>query len=87
MSSIEQLLYDRRVSSSTRLVAAEILRKIDPSTGRASITAEQPADTLDIAVGTVRKATTILTGCRYLHKVKVGRNIEFLIPPDNDPNS
>jgi hypothetical protein len=87
MSSIEQFLCDKRLSSSTRLVAAEILRKIDPSKGRARITAEQLADTLDIAVGTVRKATTILTGCRYLQKVKVGRNIEFLIPPHSDPDS
>jgi hypothetical protein len=62
MSRIEQLLCDKRLSSSTRLVAVEILRKIDPLTGRARITAEQLADTLDIAVGTVRKATTILTG-------------------------
>ena len=82
MSPIEQLLCDKRLSSSTRLVAVEILRKIDPLTGRARITAEQLADTLDIAVGIVRKATTILTGCRYLQKVKVGRNIEFLIPPE-----
>jgi DNA-binding IclR family transcriptional regulator len=82
MSPIDQLLCDKRLSSSTRLVAAEILRMIDPSTGRARITAEQLADQLDIAVGTVRRATTTLTDCRYLQKVKVGRNIEFLIPPE-----
>jgi hypothetical protein len=82
MSPIEQLFCDKRLSSSTRLVATEILRMIDPSTGRARITAEQLADQLDIAVGTVRKATTILTDCRYLQKVKVGRNIEFFLPPE-----
>ena len=80
MSSIDQLLCDTRLSSSTRLVAAEIVRNVDPSTGRARITAEQLADTLDIAVGTVRKATGILTDCRYFQKVKVGRNIEFVVP-------
>ena len=79
MSSIDQLLCDKRLSSSTRLVAAEIVRNVDPSTGRARITAEQLADTLDIAVGTVRKATSILTDCRYFQKFKVGRNIEFVI--------
>jgi hypothetical protein len=84
MISIEQLLCDKRLNSSTRLVAAEIVRKIDPATGRAKITAEQLADTLDIAVGTVRKATTILTGRRFLQKVKVGRNIEFFIPSPGD---
>jgi hypothetical protein len=84
MSSVEQLLCDKRLSSCTRLVAAEILRKIDPATGRARITAEQLADTLDIAVGTVRKATSILTGCRYFQKVKVGRNIEFILPSEDE---
>jgi hypothetical protein len=82
MSPIEQLLGDKRLSSTTRSVAAEILRKMDPSTGRARITAEQLAAKLDIAVGAVRKATTMLTDCRYLQKVKAGRNIEFLLPPE-----
>jgi len=84
MSSIEQLSSDKRLSSSTRLVAPEILREIDPTTRRARITAEQLAGRLDIAVGTVRKATSVLTDCRYVQKVKIGRNIEFAIPPDNE---
>jgi Cu/Ag efflux protein CusF len=79
MTSIEQLIRDKQLSSSTRLVAAEILRKIDPVTGRARITAEQLADTLHIAVGTVRKATNVLTDRSYFRKVKVGRNIEFVV--------
>ena len=79
MTSIEQLACDEQLSSSTRLVAAEILRKIDPATGRARITAEQIADTLHIAVGTVRKATNVLTNRSYFQKVKVGRNIEFVV--------
>jgi Cu/Ag efflux protein CusF len=81
MSSIEHLSYDRRLSSSTRLVAAEIVRQIDPATGRARVTAEQLADTLGIDVGTVRKATSVLTDSRYFQKIKVGRNVEFVIAP------
>jgi hypothetical protein len=79
MISIERLARDKHLSSSARLVGAEILRKIDPVTGRARITAEQLADTLHIAVGTVRKATNVLTDRSYFQKVKVGRNIEFVV--------
>jgi hypothetical protein len=79
MTSIERLARDEQLSLSARLVGAEILRKIDPVTGRARITAEQLADTLHIAVGTVRKATNVLTNRSYFQKVKVGRNIEFLL--------
>jgi hypothetical protein len=79
MTSIERLARDKHLRSSARLVGAEILRKIDPVTGRARITAEQLADTLHIAVGTVRKATNVLTDRSYFQKVKVGRNIEFVV--------
>ena len=51
------------------------------------MTAEQLAATLNIAVGTVRRATSILTDCRYLQKIKVGRNIEFVIPCGETENS
>ena len=71
MTSIEQLARDEQLSSSARLVGAEILRKIDPVTGRARITAEQLADTLHIAVGTVRKATNVLTDRSYLDRKSV----------------
>jgi hypothetical protein len=87
MKSIEQLSCDERLSSSTRLVAAEILRQIDPLTGRARITAEQLADTLDLAVGTMRKATSLLTDCHYFRKVQVGRHIEFVIAPCREASS
>jgi len=60
------------------MVGAEILRQIDPSTGRARVTAEQLADKLDVAVGTVRKATSALMDHNYIRKVKVGRNVEYL---------
>jgi hypothetical protein len=79
MTSFERLARDKRLSLSTRLVGAEILRKVDPVTGRARITAEQLADTLRIGVGTVRKATSILIDRSYFQKVKVGRNIEFVV--------
>jgi DNA-binding IclR family transcriptional regulator len=84
MSLVAHLGRDERLSSSTRMVRAEILRHVDPSTGRARITAEQLADTLDVAVGTVRKATSTLIDQRYLRKVKVGRNVEYL-PGDREP--
>jgi len=48
MTSFEKLARDKHLSLSTRLVGAEILRKMDPVTGRARITAEQLADTLRI---------------------------------------
>jgi hypothetical protein len=79
MTSVESLARDKNLSLSTRRVGAEILRKVDPVTGRARITAEQLADTLHIGVGTVRKATNILIERSYFQKVKVGRNIEFVI--------
>jgi hypothetical protein len=47
MNLAERLKHDKRLSFSTRMIAAEILRQIDPLTGRARITAEQLADTLD----------------------------------------
>ena len=84
MSSIKRLACDKHLSLSARLVGAEILRKIDPVTGRARITAEQLADTLHIAVGTVRKATNVLTNRSYFQKVKVGRNVEFVIASRTD---
>ena len=55
------------------------MRKVDPVTGRARVTAEQLADALHIGVGTVRKATSILIDRSYFQKVKVGRNIEFVV--------
>jgi hypothetical protein len=58
-------------------VGAEILRQIDPLTGRARVTAEQLAGTLDVAVGTVRQAMSVLTDHNYIRKVKVGRNVEY----------
>jgi Cu/Ag efflux protein CusF len=79
MSQVEMLGCDERLSWATRMVAAEIVRSIDPLTGRARITAEQLADKLDIGVGTVRKATGVLTDRSYFRKVKVGRNIEFVL--------
>jgi hypothetical protein len=89
MGQVERLGSDERLSSATRMVAAEIVRQIDPLTGRARITAEQLADKLDIAVGTVRKATSLLTGRSYFRKVKVGRNIEFVLasPAENGDRS
>jgi hypothetical protein len=78
MNLVEQLGRDARLSSSTRMVGAEILRQVDPLTGRARVTAEQLADKLDVAVGTVRKATSALTDQNYFRKVKVGRNVEYL---------
>ena len=78
MNLVEQLGRDARLSSRTRMVGAEILRQIDPSTGRARVTAEQLADKLDVAVGTVRKATSALMDHNYIRKVKVGRNVEYL---------
>jgi hypothetical protein len=78
MTSFERLARDKHLSLSTRLVGAEILRKMDP-VGRARITAEQLADTLRMGVGTVRKATSILIDRSYFQKVKVGRNIEFVV--------
>ena len=78
MNLVEQLGSDERLSSSTRLVGAAILRQIDPLTGRARVTAEQLAGTLDVAVGTVRKATSVLTVHNYIRKIKVGRNVEYL---------
>ena len=86
MSWTEQLCRDKRLSSSTRLVAAELLQQIN-RTGRARITAEQLADTLNLAVGTVRKATSLLTDCHYVERVKVGRNIEFIIPSRTETES
>lgn len=81
MSQVERFQSDERLSWATRMVAAEIIRSIDPLTGRARITAEELADKLNIDVGTVRKATTVLTGRSYFQKVKVGRNIEFVLAP------
>jgi hypothetical protein len=78
MNLAEQLGHDERLSSSTRLVGAAIFRQIDPLTGRARVTAEQLAGTLDVAVGTVRKATSALTVHNYIRKIKVGRNVEYL---------
>jgi hypothetical protein len=78
MNLVEQLGRDARLSSSTCMVGAEILRQIDPLTGRAQVTAEQLADRLDVAVGTVRKATNALTDHNYFRKVKVARNVEYL---------
>lgn len=75
---------NEQLSSTTRMVADEIFRQIDPRTGRARITAEQLADKLDIAVGTVRKATSVLTDRSYFRKVKVGRNIEFVVASLDD---
>jgi hypothetical protein len=82
----ERLGRDEQLSSATRMVADEILRQIDPLTGRARITAEQLADKLDIAVGTVRKATSVLSDRSYFRKVKVGRNVEFVVasPTENE---
>jgi len=60
------------------MVGIEILRQIDPLTGRARITAEQLAGILDLGVGTVRKATNDLTGRNYIRKIRVGRNVEYL---------
>jgi hypothetical protein len=81
----ERMRRDEQLSSSTRMVADEILRQIDPLTGRARITAEQLADKLDIAVGTVRKATSVLTDRSYFRKIKVGRNVDFVVasPAEN----
>jgi hypothetical protein len=79
MSEVARQECGERLSSATRAVATEILRQIDPVTGRARITAEQLADKLHIAVGTVRKATSVLTDRSYFRKVKVGRNIEFVL--------
>jgi predicted transcriptional regulator of viral defense system len=73
-----------QLSCATRMVAAEIVRHMDPRTGRARITAEELADKLDIAVGTVRKATSVLAERGYFRKVKVGRNIEFTLAPQAD---
>ena len=92
MTSFEGLARDKHLSLSARLVGAEILRNVDPVTGRARITAEQLADTLHIGVGTVRKATSILIDRSYFRKVKVGRNIEFVVemrlePEKRDVNS
>jgi hypothetical protein len=78
MNLVEELGRDARLNSSTRMVGAEIVRQIDPLTGRARVTAEQLADKLDVAVGTVRKATSALTDHNYFRKVKVGRNVEYL---------
>jgi len=66
------------------MVRAEILRQVDPITGRACVTAEQLADSLDLAVGTVRKATSTLIDQGHLRKVKAGRNVEYL-PGDREP--
>jgi hypothetical protein len=77
MNLVEKLGRDERLSSSTRLVGAAILQQIDPLTGRARVTAEQLAGTLEVAVGTVRKATSTLTNHNYIRKVKVGRNVEY----------
>jgi hypothetical protein len=89
MRQVERPERDERLTSATRMVAAEILRQMDPLTGRARITAEQLADRLDIAVGTVRKATGVLTDRSYFRKVKVGRNIEFVLasPAENESRS
>jgi predicted transcriptional regulator of viral defense system len=78
MNLMEQLRRDERLSSSTRKVGAEIFRQIDPLTGRARVTAEQLADTLDVSVGTVRKAASTLTNRNYFRKIRVGRNVEYL---------
>jgi len=78
MNLVEELGRDESLSSSTRLVGAAILQQIDPLTGRARVTAEQLAGTLEVAVGTVRKATSALTNHNYIRKVKVGRNVEYL---------
>jgi hypothetical protein len=78
MTLIEQLGHDTRVSPCTRMVGIEILRQIDPLTGRARVTAEQLADMLDVGVGTVRKATTDLTSRNYIRKIRVGRNAEYV---------
>ena len=77
--------HDEQLSPATRMVASEISRRIDPLTGRARVTAEQLADELDIDVGTVRKATSVLTERSYFRKVKVGRNVEFILasPAEN----
>jgi predicted transcriptional regulator len=77
MSQVETR--DGQLSPATRMVASEISRRIDPLTGRARVTAEQLADELDIDVGTVRKATNVLTERSYFRKIKVGRNIEFVL--------
>ena len=79
MSQVETWGRDEQLSPATRMVASEILRRIDPLTGRARVTAEQLADKLDIDVGTVRKATSALTERSYFRKVKVGRNLEFVL--------
>jgi len=76
--NFKQLGDDKRLNSSARMVGAEILRQIDPLTGRARVTAEQLADALDVAVGTVTKATRTLTNHNYFRKIKVGRNVEYL---------
>ena len=77
MNLAEQLGRDKRLSSSTRLIGVEILRQVDPLTGHARVTAEELAGILDVAVGTVRRATSVLTDHNYIRKVKVGRNVEF----------
>ena len=78
MTPVEQLGRDERLSTCTRMVGIEILRQIDPMTGRARVTAEQLADILHIAGGTVRKATDYLTSHNYIRKIRVGRNVEYL---------
>jgi len=78
MTLVEQLGHDTGLSACTRKVGVEILRQIDPLTGRARITAEQLAGILDLGVGTVRKATNDLTGRNYIRKIRVGRNVEYL---------
>jgi predicted transcriptional regulator len=86
MSQIERLGRDERLSLATRMVAVEILRRIDPVTGRARVTAEQLAEKLSIDVGTVRNATSFLSERSYFQKVKVGRNVEFVLasPAENE---
>ena len=78
MNLVEKLGRDERLSSSTRQVGAAILQQIDPLTGRARVTAEQLAGTVEVSVKTVRKATSTLTNHNYIRKVKVGRNVEYL---------
>jgi hypothetical protein len=38
-------------------------------------------------VGTVKKATNILTDLRYFERVKAGRNVEFVVAPQRDPEN
>jgi hypothetical protein len=71
MNLVDKVGRDERLSSSTRLVGAAILQQIDPLTGRARVTAEQFAGTLEVAVGTVRKATSALTSTTLADSFKL----------------